>query len=211
MTILAGTSAFADGSTSPLNGSIILNSQTQLHTVESNVSTEAMNVNTGDFAAQSIAGGNAVDITTMQDTNVTNSQYTSSIDIGASLSANVKNVYGDATLSSQAFCNNASVSTDPTTTVVYSQQECQAQDPSASLSATVQNVGGGLSSSAVSLGNNFEEDTNAPNAPVQNYQLNASNVSAINNTNAYNVQGSVSIVGQAIGNNAQIVHYNIGN
>jgi hypothetical protein len=210
MTILMGTSAFADDSTSPLNGSVILNNQTQLHTVVSNVTTEAMNIN-GDFAAQSVAGGNSVDITTMQDTDVTNSQYASSIDIGASLSANVKNVAGDATLAAQAFCNNASVSTDPTTTSVYSQQECQAQDPSASVSATVQNIGGGLSSSAVALGNNFEEDTNAPNAPVQNYQLNASNVSALNNTNAYNVNGSVSIVGQAIGNNAQIIHYNIGN
>ena len=211
MTILMGTSAFADDSTNPvLNGSVILNSQTQLHTVESNVNTEVMSVG-GDVAAQAVAGGNSVDITTMQDTNVTNSQYTSSVDIGSSLSANVKDVAGEVTLSSQAFCNNASVSTDPTTTQVYSQQECQAIDPSASLSATVQNVGGGLSSAAVGLGNNFEEDTNAPNAPVQNYQLNSSNISALNNTNAYNVQGSVSILGQAIGNNAQIIHYNIGN
>ena len=60
-----------------------------------------------------------------------------------------------------------------------------------------------LGSPGKRVGNAFEEDTNAPNAPVQNYQLNNSNVSATTNANVYEVKGSVSVTGAAIGNNAQ--------
>jgi len=210
--MLLATPAFADSSTSSsggaLNGSLILNDQTQLHTVTSTVNADAMDVQ-GDFVGQSVAGGNSIDVTTMQDSWVTNKQYTSAVDVSSSLSASVKNIGGSAQLTSQAFCNNATISTDPTTTDVYSNQECTAQDPSATLNATATNIGGDFQSAAISMANNFEEDTNAPNAPVQNYQVNASNVSALNNTNVYSVQGSAAVVGSAIGNNAQIIHYNV--
>lgn len=213
LTMLSLTAAFADGSTntpSPMNGSLILNDQTQLHVVTSTVNTDVGNIQ-GDFVAQSVAGGNQLDVTTMQDSWVTNNQYVSSVNVSSDLTASVRNIGGSAQLTSQAFCNDANISTDPTTTDVYSNQECRAQDPSATLNATVQNIGGDFQSASVAMGNNFAEDTNAPNAPVQNYQVNASSVNAVNNTMLYNVQGSAAVIGSAVGNNAQIVHYNIGN
>ncbi|HEX2590866.1 MAG TPA: hypothetical protein VHL34_05200 [Rhizomicrobium sp.] len=207
LTILSVTAACADGSNSTaLNGSVILNDQTQLYSVTSKTNTEAMNIQ-GDFVAQSVAGGNSLDVTTMQDSWVTSKQYTSAVDINSQLNANVKNIGGSVDLRSQAFCNDSNVSTDPTTTDVYNSQECAAKDPSASLNATAQNIGGDFQSVAVAMGNNFAEDTNAPNAPVQNYQLNSSGVYATNNTNVYNVKGSAAVVSSAIGNSAQIVHY----
>jgi hypothetical protein len=136
----------------------------------------------GDLVAQSSAGGNSLDVTTMQDSWVTNTQYTSSASISSSLNANVSDIGGSVDLHSQVFCNDANISTDPTTTDVYSQQECTAIDPSATLNATVQNIGGDFQSAAVAQGNNFSEDTNAPNAPVQNFQVNRSAVNAVNNT-----------------------------
>jgi hypothetical protein len=209
MMTLTGSLAYADGSSSsqPLNGSLVLNDQTQLKSVTTKVNTEAQEI-LGDFVGQSVAGGNSLDVTTMQDSWVTNKQYTSAQTISSDLSANVKNIGGSVDLRSQAFCNDANISTDPTTTDVYSSQECTAVDPSATLNATVQNIGGDFQSASVAFGNTFAEDTNAPNAPVQNYQVNNSGVNAINNTNVYNVKGSTAVIGSAIGNNAQIVHYN---
>lgn len=212
LAILSQTPAFADGSTNstPLNGSLILNNQTQLQSVVTKTNTEAMDIQ-GDFTAQSVAGGNALDVTTMQDSWVTNNQYAASPDISSSLNANVQNIGGSASLLSQSFCNDSNVSTDPTTTDVYNQQECAAKDPSATVNATAKNIGGDFQSVSLAAGNNFEEDTNAPNAPVQNYQVNSSALNATNNTNVYNVKGSAVVAGSAIGNNAQIVHYNVGN
>ena len=165
----------------------------------------------GDYSAQSVAGGNSLDVTTMQDTSVTNNQYTQAGSIAADLNANARQVSGDVDLSAQAFCNNASISTDPTSTQVYSSQECHASDPSTAVNATVADVAGNVSVSGSSIGNSFEEDTNAPNAPVQNYQLNDSNLAATVNSSVWNVKGSVNIQGAAIGNSAQIIHYNTGN
>jgi len=211
MMTLTGTLAYADGSNSgsnqPLNGSLILNSQTQMNSVTSKVTTDSQEIQ-GDFIGQATAGGNALDVTTMQDSWVTNKQYTRAVDISADFFGSVKNIGGSVDLRSQAFCNDASIGTEPTTTDVYSSQECNAVDPSATLNATVQNIGGDVQSASLAYGNNFEEDTNAPNAPVQNYQINTSNVGAVNNTNVYNVKGSTAVVGSAIGNNAQIIHYN---
>ena len=165
----------------------------------------------GDISAQSVAGGNSLDVTTMNDTHVTNTQYTQSGAIAADLNANVNQVSGDADLSAQAFCNSASISTDPNTTQVYSSQECHASDPSAVLNAQVADVGGNANLSASAIGNSFEEDTNAPNAPIQNYQLNDSNLNSTVNANVWSVKGSVAVQGAAIGNSAQIIHYNTGN
>ncbi len=212
MMTLMGTQAYADGSTNtnsvPMNGSLILNDQTQLNVVTSKVNTEAMDIQ-GDFVGQSVAGGNALDVTTMQDSWVTNKQYTSSASISSTLNANVKNIGGSVDLRSQTFCNDANISTDPTTTDVYSSQECTSIDPSATLNATVNNIGGDFQSASIAMGNNMAEDTNAPYAPVQNFQLNNASINATNNTNVYSVKGSTAVIGSAIGNNAQIVHYNV--
>ena len=199
--------ACADGSTDQSN---IVNGQITFSDSISHVNVDTGDV-WGDVGAQSVAGGNSLDVTTMNDTTVTNNQYAESGAIAADLNGNARQVSGDVDFSAQAFCNSASVSTDPTTASVYSSQECHAQDPSAALNATVQDVGGNVSLSASAIGNSFEEDTNAPNAPIQNYQLNASNLAATVNSSVWSVKGSVNIQGAAIGNSAQIIHYSTGN
>ena len=165
----------------------------------------------GDAVGQSVAGGNVVDITTMQDTNVTNEQYDASPYIGSQLNANVNDVSGSVGYTSQALCNGASVSTDPTTTQVYSNQECRASDPSSTLNANISNVGGDVALAGSSVGNTFEEDTNAANAPLETNQINSSAVLSTVNANVSNVGGSVGVTSAAIGNSAQIVHYSTGN
>ena len=165
----------------------------------------------GDAVGQSVAGGNVVDITTMQDTKVNNQQFSKSSYIGSQLNANVNNVSGSVGYVSQAVCNAASVSTDPNTTDVYSNQECRSIDPSSTLNASVTNVSGDASLASSALGNNFEEDTNAPNAPVETYQINSSAMTSTVNANVAGVHGSTSATSAAIGNNAQIVHYGTTN
>jgi hypothetical protein len=200
--------ACAEGSTD--DGSNIVNNQVTFSDSISHVNVDIGNM-WGDYSASSVAGGNSLDVTTMQDTSVTNHQYTQAGAIAADLNANARQVSGDVDLSAQAFCNSASISTDPTSTQVYSAQECHASDPSTALNATVQDVGGNVNISASSIGNSFEEDTNAPQAPVQNYQLNDSNLAATVNSSVWNVKGSVNVQGAAIGNSAEIIHYNTGN
>jgi hypothetical protein len=210
LTILPLSLAYADGSTDPAvtgqGASDVLNGQVDFHIAQSNVNVNVTDA-TGNVAAQSVSGGNAVDITTMSNTEVTNNQYVSSVDISSNMNANVHNTGGTVSLTAQAVCNTASVSMDPTSTNVYSNQECQANDPSATLNANVGNVGNDVSLAATAMGNNFEEDTNAKYGAVQNYQVNESSVYATANTNVSNVNGNVSISAAAIGNNAQIVHY----
>ena len=60
------------------------------------------------------------------------------------------------------------------------------------------------------LGNTFQADSNAPNFPVFNRQLNSSGVISNMNVAAYNVGGTVGMSSSAIGNTAQIIHYNTG-
>lgn len=201
--------AFAADSTSP-TGSQILNGQVNFNVAISKVNVDVQNAG-GNAIGQSVAGGNVLDITTMQDTGVNNQQYSSSSMIESDLNANVSDIGGSAQYTSQAVCNSANVSTDPTTTAVYSNQECRAQDPASSLNASIGNVKGDVSLASSALGNTFSEDTNAPNAPVETYQINAAaNYSALNATVA-NVGGSVVTTSAAIGNNAQIVHYGTTN
>ena len=119
-----------------------------------------------------VAGGNSLDVTTLNDTKLINNQYNQSGAIAADLNASVRQVSGDVNLSAQAFCNSASISTDPNNVSVDSSQECHAADPSTDVNAAVQDVAGNVSVSGSSIGNSFEEDTNAPNASVQNNQLN---------------------------------------
>ncbi len=206
---LPASLAYAGGSTNP-QGSEILNGQMNFHVAISKLNTDVQNVG-GSIGGQSVAAGNTLDVTTMQDTNVTNKQFSTSVNIAASANVNAKNIGGDVGFVSQAACNSANVSTDPTTTAVYSNQECYAQDPSASINANLRNVGGGVSLASVAVGNTFSEDTNAPNAPVQNYQINKSSVYGTTNATIKNVGGNVGLSASAVGNSAQIVHYNIGN
>jgi hypothetical protein len=188
------------------SGSEILNGQTDFHLSISNLNVQVSDIS-GNVAAQSVAAGNTLDVTTMDDTNVTNEQYSSSAMIGSTLNASVKNIGGTVDLVSQAVCNSATVSTDPTITTVYSNQECQAIDPSSSLNASVANIGNDVTLASTAVGNTFEEDTNAASMPVQTYQINASSINSNVNANITNVTGNVSVTSAAIGNSAQIIHY----
>ena len=209
-TLIAGTAlltltaslAFAQQN----SGSEILNGQTDFHLSLSNLNVQAQDIS-GNIDGQSVAAGNTLDVTTMDDTSVTNEQYASSAMIGSTLNASVKDVGGTVSLSSQAVCNSASVSTDPTVTSVYSNQECQAIDPSSSLNANVANIGNDVSLASTAVGNTFEEDTNAGSMPVQTYQINASSINSSVNANVSNITGNLSVSSAAIGNSAQIIHY----
>ncbi|HTQ13776.1 MAG TPA: hypothetical protein VMH86_07865 [Rhizomicrobium sp.] len=202
LTILPLSLAYAGGSSE----SNILNGQVDFHTAQSTLNVDTSNV-AGNVAQQSVAGGNAVDITTMNNTEVTNNQYVSSVDVSSHMNANVTNTGGTVSLSSQAVCNSAGVSMDPTSTNVYSNQECNAVDPSSTLNASVYNAGNDVSLASAAIGNSFEEDTNAKHGAVQNYQINNSNVSSAVNGSVVNVNGNVTATSAAIGNTAQIVHY----
>ncbi len=206
LAILPLSQACAGGSTDGQTGSVILNGQVDLHTSISTLNTTVDSTGS-DVGVQSTAAGNAVDITTMNDTHVQNNQYTSSVDISSDEGARITNVDGNVSATSQAFCNSAQVSTDPNVTAVKSYQECQAVDPSSSAYVDSSNVGGNLSVANTAIGNAFEEDTNAPNGPVHTQQLNASNINANTTAHVENVAGTVSVTGTAIGNNAQIIHY----
>ncbi len=188
------------------SGSQILNGQVDLHTSVSTLNTTVDSTGS-DVGIQSTAAGNAIDITTMNDTHVSNEQYTSSVDITSDLGARVTNVDGSVGIVGQADCNSAQVSTDPNITDVYSNQECQAKDPNSMAYVDANNIGGDFSVANTSVGNTFEEDTNAPNAPVETHQLNASNINASTTVHVSNVGGTVNVTSAAIGNNAQIVHY----
>ena len=176
----------------------------------SQLNTQAYHVGQ-DVVGQSVAGGNAVDITTMNDTIVLNNQYNKSTTIDSTINAGVGHVGGSVGYTSQAVCNSASVSTDPTLTAIDSTQECRSIDPSSKINATISNIGGdaGLASSAV--GNTFEADSNAPNMPVLTKQINSSFVQSKVNADISNVAGSFSSTSAAIGNNAQVIHYSTGN
>ncbi|MBU6299092.1 MAG: hypothetical protein KGJ79_17205 [Alphaproteobacteria bacterium] len=210
MAILPLTPTFADSSSNTSGGSQILNGQIALHTSISSLHTTIDNVGS-DVGVQSVAGGNAVDITTMNDTHVTNNQYTSTVDISSDLGARVTNVGGNVGIQGQASCNSAGVSTDPNITAINSTQQCDAVDPTSRAYVDSANIGGSFSLSNSATGNTFQADSNASNMPVNTLQINHSNVNAVTTANVFNVAGTVSVTSAAIGNNAQIVHYSTGN
>ncbi len=187
-------------------GSEILNGQVMLHTVNSSLDTVIDNVG-GDVSSQATAAGNALDVTTMNDTHVTTDQYVSRVDISSYLGARVTNVNGNVAILNQAVCNSASISTDPQITAIKNTQQCDAIDPVAKAYDDASNINGSFSLSNSALGNSFEADSNAANMPVSNTQINHSSVSAQTTANVSNVAGSVAVSSAAIGNNAQIVHY----
>jgi hypothetical protein len=197
-----------DGSSSQGSGSQILNDQINLQNAWSNLKGSFDTVG-GDAVAQGSAAGNMIDITTMNNTRVQNSQIVGpQANIGSNVAVDATNVWGSVGISNQVLCNGASVSTDPILTSVQSNQECHAQDPYSSIKTNISNVAGNAVIQGSSLGNTFEADSNAPNMPIYTRQLNnsatVSNVSA----NVFNVAGSVGMSSSAIGNTSQIIHYN---
>jgi hypothetical protein len=200
---LSQSLAYAQSSS---EGSIVLNGQVDLQQSSSRVNTTVSGI-AGNTTGSSASVGNNLEVVTMNDANVTNSQYVGQVSIAADQNANVKNVAGTVTLQSQAICNAADVSTDPHTTAVTSDQECQANDPSALLNAKVVNAGNDVSLASQAVGNSFSMDTNAAYMPVQNQQLNNSAIASTVNSTVKNVNGNVTVNSSSIGNNAQIVQY----
>src|SRR5581483_8974520 len=161
-------------------GSQILNSQINLQTNWSNL-TGSVDTVGGDVVVQGNAAGNLVDVTTMNDTRVANTN--------------------------QAICNGASVSTDPILTSVKSNQACHATDPYSEINTNISNIGGNAIVQGVSVGNKLETDSNAPNFPVISRQLNNSGVVSNVNANVFNAAGTVGLSSSAVGNSSQIIHY----
>ena len=192
----------------PGSGSQILNNQINLNNNWSDLHATVGTVG-GDVVAQGAAGGNLLDITTMNNTKVDNNQIVGhDAAIGSNISMDVNKVWGSVGIQSQALCNGASVSTDPILTSVQSNQECHATDPYSRINANIANVAGDAVVQSSALGNSFEADSNAPNMPIMTRQLNNSaNVSNVNGT-VFNVGGDVGFSSSAIGNTSQIIHYN---
>lgn len=202
---LSATFAYA-GNTSGV-GSNIINGQVNLQTQWSDLSGSIDTVQ-GDAVVQGAAAGNLIDITTMNNTKVKNSQIVGpNAGISSDVNVDVNNVWGSASVTNQAICNGANVSTDPTLSATRSYQECNATDPAQSLTTNVSNIAGNAIIQGSSLGNSFEADSNAPNMPIRNKQINNSTVASTVNANVYNVGGSTSLTSSAIGNTAQIIHY----
>ena len=188
-------------------GSQINNSQSTLQTQWSNL-TGSVDTVAGDTAIQGVAAGNLMDITTMNNTAVKNSQVVGpNAAIGSDVNMDVANVWGSVGISNQAVCNGVSVSTDPTYASTRSYQECNASDPASSITTNISNIAGNAAIQGSSLGNSFEADSNAPNMPVWNKQINNSTVASTVNANVYNVAGSTSVSSSAIGNTGQVIHY----
>src|ERR1700743_1204520 len=72
--MLTLNSAYADGSNNSGGESNILNGQVDFNTQQATLNLGASQIQ-GSVTGASTAGGNAIDITTMNNTNVTNSQY----------------------------------------------------------------------------------------------------------------------------------------
>ena len=195
------------GSSSGGVGSQIINGQINLQTNWANLNAQVDTVG-GDVIGQGSAGGNLVDITTMNNTRVDNSQIVGpGAAIGSNIDLDANQVWGSVGISNQVLCNGASVSTDPILTAVRSNQECHASDPASAINSRITNIAGDAVVQGSALGNSFEADSNAPNMPIFSRQLNNSIVSSTVNTHAYNVGGSVALGSSAIGNTSQIIHY----
>ena len=202
----AGASSGLQGS-STATGSNIINGQVNLQSNWSNLTGSIDNTGS-DATVSGAAAGNLVDVTTMNNTRVNNSQIVgSNASIGSNVNVNVNNVSGNASVTNQAVCNGASVSTDPTFASTKSYQECDATDPYSGITTNISNVAGNASVQGSALGNTFEGDSNAPNMPVLSKQLNTSGVTSDINTNLYNVAGTATISSSAIGNSSQVIHY----
>jgi len=200
-----------DGSSSSYSGgaggSNIINGQVNLQNNWSNL-TGSIDTTGGDAVAVGAAAGNLIDITTMNNTRVHNSQIVGpGANIGSNVNVDMTNIWGNASVGNQVVCNGASVSTDPTFASTHNYQECNAGDPYSGIRTNISNVAGNAVVQGSSLGNTFEADSNAPNMPILSKQINNSaNVSNVN-ANLYNVGGTAALSSSAIGNTSQIIHY----
>jgi hypothetical protein len=199
--------AFAGGAGGAMGSQISntqMNNQVNWSNLTGNVDTVA-----GDAVVTGSAGGNLMDITTMNNTFVTNNQGVGSGgNIGSTIDVGINNIGGSVGIQNQAVCNGVSVSTDPTYSATQSLQRCNASDPSSEIYARVTNVAGDAVFSGSALSNSFEADSNAPNMPVWNSQINNSAVASTVRAQVYNLGGSTSLSSSAIGNTGQIIHYN---
>jgi hypothetical protein len=203
---LSATCAYA-GNTNQSSGSNIINGQINLQSQFSNLTGNVDTIQ-GDAVVQSTAAGNMIDITTMNNTRVQNSQMVGpSASIDTNINTNISNVWGSVGVTNQAICNGASVSTDPTLTQVNSTQKCNASDPASAVNANISNVAGDAVVQSLALGNSFEADSNAPNMPIVTKQFNSSMSASTVHANVSNVGGSTSLTSSAIGNTAQVIHY----
>jgi len=145
----------------------------------------------------------------MNNTMVNNSQVVGSgSSIASDVNVGINNIGGSVGIQNQAVCNSVSVSTDPTFASTRNFQSCNAADPSQSINTTITNVSGDAAVMGASMGNSFEADSNAPNMPIWNKQINNGAVNSTVNASVYNVGGSTSLSSSAIGNTGQIIHYN---
>lgn len=191
-------------------GSVVRNDQVNLQTNWSSLNGVVDTVG-GDEVLQGTAAGNMVDITTMNDTRVTSNQYVGpSATIGSSVSLDANNVWGNVGIQNTAICNGAVVSTDPVLTAVANNQKCRSEDPYSTVNANVSNIAGNAVFQGSAVGNTFQTDSNAPNFPVITRQYNNSAAVSNMSVNAFNVGGTVGMSSSAIGNSAQIIHYNTG-
>ena len=189
------------------SGSNIINGQVNLQNNWSNL-TGSIDTTGGDATVTGAAAGNLIDITTMNNTRVKNSQIVGAgASIGSNVNVDVNNVWGNASVGNQVVCNGASVSTDPTYASTKNYQECNATDPFSGITTNISNVAGNAIVQGSALGNTFEADSNAPNMPILSKQINNSGVTSNINANLYNVGGTATLSSSAIGNTSQIIHY----
>jgi len=198
--------AFADDYSGGV-GSNIVNGQINLQNTWSNLNGN-IESSGGDAVVAGAAAGNLVDITTMNNTQVRNSQIVGySGSVGSNVAVDINNVWGNAGVANQAVCNGASVSTDPTYASTQSFQKCNASDTYSGITTNISNVAGNAVIQGSALGNSFQADSNAPNFPIVSKQLNNSGVVSNVNANVFNAAGTVGLSSSAIGNNSQIIHY----
>jgi len=205
--LLSAAPSLADGPVQP-SESYILNNQINL---QHNWSTLNVKVDTvgGDVVTQGAAGGNLIDIITMNDTIVNNSQLVDSkASIRSMTTLDAKNVWGSVGVQNQVLCNGAGVSTDPTITAITSVQDCRAIDSFSTSNVNISNVAGNAIVQNSMVGNSFEADTNARNMPINTTQTNSTAILSNTTGNVFNVGGTVGFSSSAIGNTSQIIHYN---
>ncbi len=189
------------------SGSTIINGQVNLQTNWSNLSG-SIDTTGGNATVTGAAAGNLVDITTMNNTRVNNSQVVGpGAAIGSNVNVDVNNVWGNAAVGNQVVCNGASVSTDPTFASTRNYQECNATDPYSGITTNISNVAGNAVVQGSSLGNTFEADSNAAKMPILSRQINNSGTTSDVTANLHNIGGSATLSSSAIGNTSQIIHY----
>jgi hypothetical protein len=211
---LAASSALAqtygtwtDSPPPPGTNSYIHNQQFNINNNWSNLNVSVDTVG-GDAVGRGSAAGNLLDVTTMNNTYVSNNQNVGyDAAIGSNINMDANKVWGSVGIQNQVVCNGISVSTDPVFTSVNSNQECHATDPYSQIHANISNVAGDAVVQGSALGNSLEADSNAPDMPILNRQINTSAGFSNITGNAYNVGGSVGFSSSAIGNSAQVIHY----